>query len=36
MEKCALSDDAWNAITAVILIAVVVFGVAFWLYGMPS
>lgn len=31
-----ISDDAFDAIAAVILIGVVVLGVVFWLYGMPS
>lgn len=34
--KKGLSDDAFDAIAAVIIIAVVVAAVAFWLSGMPS
>lgn len=36
MSKCTISDASWDAITAVVLIAVVVIGVVFWLYGLPS
>lgn len=32
----SLSNDALDALTAVILIAVVVTGVCFWLASMPS
>ncbi|MBN9286735.1 MAG: methionine synthase [Gammaproteobacteria bacterium] len=31
-----LSDDAFDAITAVVIIAVAVIGVVFWLSGMPT
>lgn len=31
-----LSDEAFDAITAVLIIAVAVIGVVFWLQGMPS
>lgn len=31
-----LSDDAFDAITAVVIIAVAVIGVIFWLSGMPN
>ncbi len=34
--KKGLSDDAFDAITAVIIIAVAVAGIVFWLNGMPS
>lgn len=30
------SDDVFDAVAAVILIGVVVSGVVFWLYGLPS
>lgn len=30
------SDDFFDAIAAVVLIAVAVFGVVFWLYGLPA
>lgn len=36
MKKKALSDEAYDAITAVTLIGIIVFGVVFWLYGLPS
>jgi hypothetical protein len=29
-------DDRFDAITAVVLIGVVVAGLVFWLYGLPS
>lgn len=29
-------DDTFDAIAAVVLIGVVVAGVVFWLYGLPS
>ena len=32
----AVSDDVFDAIAAVIIIGVVVSGVVFWLYTMPS
>lgn len=35
-KRCSLSDEAFDAITAVVIIAVAVTGVVFWLYGMPS
>jgi hypothetical protein len=36
-HKCKkLSNDTFDAITAVFLIAVVVAGVCYWLAGMPS
>lgn len=35
-QNKGLSDEAFDAITAVFLIAVVVCGVVFWLNGMPS
>lgn len=35
-NKKGLSDDAFDAIAAVLIIAVAVIGVAFWLYGMPT
>jgi hypothetical protein len=35
-KKKGLSDDAFDAITAVLIIAVAVTGVVFWLSGMPS
>jgi len=35
-KKKGLSNDAFDAITAVVLIGVVVIGVCFWLWGMPS
>lgn len=31
-----LTDDAFDAIAAVVIIAVAVIGVVFWLQGMPS
>jgi len=34
--KKGLSDEAFDAITAVFIIAVVVIGVVVWLQGMPS
>jgi hypothetical protein len=36
MFKIALSDEAWDAVTAVVIIAVAVIGVVFWLYGLPN
>lgn len=30
------SDDAFDAIAAVVLISVVVSGIVFWLYGLPA
>jgi len=35
-RKKGLSDEAFDAITAVLIIAVAVAGVVFWLQGMPS
>jgi len=35
-KKRHLSDEAFNAITAVVIIAIAVIGVVFWLSGMPS
>ncbi len=35
-KKKGLSDEAFDAITAVLIIAVAVAGVVFWLSGMPS
>jgi hypothetical protein len=35
-SKKGLSDDTFDAITAVIIIAVAVCGIVFWLNGMPS
>ncbi|MFI4938100.1 MAG: methionine synthase [Candidatus Berkiellales bacterium] len=35
-RKKRLSDEAVDAIAAVIIIAAVVSGVVFWLYGMPT
>lgn len=34
--KKKLSDEAFDAITAVILIIVVVAGAVYWLQGMPA
>lgn len=31
-----LSDETFDAIAAVLIIAVAVTGAVFWLYGMPS
>jgi hypothetical protein len=36
MFKKSFSDEAWDAVTAVMMIAVAVIGVVFWLYGLPS
>lgn len=36
MKKQPLSDDSFDAIAALVMIAVVVGGLVFWLYGMPS
>lgn len=30
------SDDSFDALTAVVIIGVVVAGLVFWLYGLPS
>ena len=35
-HKNGLTNEGWNAITAVVLIGVIVCGVVYWLYGMPS
>ncbi|MBS0289781.1 MAG: methionine synthase [Proteobacteria bacterium] len=35
-KRKGLSDEAFDAITAVLIIAVAVAGVVFWLQGMPS
>ncbi len=35
-KRRGLSDEAFDAITAVLIIAVAVTGVVFWLQGMPS
>lgn len=35
-KKCTLTDEGTEAIAAVVLIAVVVSGVIFWLLSMPS
>lgn len=35
-NRKGLSDDAFDAITALVIIAVSVSGVVFWLQGMPS
>ena len=35
-KKKGLSDEAFDAITAVLIIAVAVSGVVFWLQGMPT
>lgn len=35
-KRKPLSDDAIDAITAVVIIMVAVSGVVFWLQGMPS
>ncbi len=35
-RRKGLSDEAFDAIAAVLIIAVAVVGVVFWLQGMPS
>ncbi len=35
-KKKGISDEAFDAIAAVLIIAVAVTGVVFWLQGMPS
>lgn len=35
-KQKGLSDSAFDAITAVVIILVAVAGVVFWLQGMPS
>ena len=35
-DNKGFSDEAWNAVTAVVLIMSAVAAVSYWLYGMQS